>query len=492
MKTTDRRALAEGFGLFGTALSGFAAMLLIMICPALTACSSDDLSEYSGSASGAQKLTLVIAANGESDLNTRAAGDEYAGDDGEFINTLCLFIVDEDGKIEYKFTGDDLSDNDKALAATGNLQSCTVDMGSASLSLGDKTVYAFANWATADNSAWTAITALGIGNSLTPDMLAISLDDPAANVDIENGMYIPMSGTQTMDAAEDINYTSRTVLVTLDRLVGKMDITLEPGEDEGATVYKLTFSGLADKVALFNEYKPSETASNTIEFTLINSETTISKGETYPCGTFYVNETERTATEGGFPVYMELYKETYGESVYTATTNTTAIPRNYIYPLVLSLDTYECSLNDVKGYASPISGMESEYEISDAMKDTDGHFIVSVPDVTTSVSFTPVITTEGTTVTGVTWTLTDSDGTSVTATDGALTTTSFNAVSSTTYSYTLSGEWTDGIVTHSRQYAIEIDFTSDRPVYKAPYLWRKGVAGAGEVLNMLQLKRATD
>lgn len=138
-------------------------------------------------------LTIQLGAEGATE--TRVGGDN-AAKEGEFINTLWVFVVDAKSKsIEAKFK---LSDGTRTSIenATGGgnvLQWMRTVEG---VPTGEKIIYAFANMdavsETGSNTNMkTLLDGYDVGETISVDNLVIS--DPAGNVDIDNGKYIPMS-----------------------------------------------------------------------------------------------------------------------------------------------------------------------------------------------------------------------------------------------------------------------------------------------------------
>ena len=111
----------------------------------LVACSDSENDSTIDSFDESCTLSIQIGAQGST--QTRAGDDDNALEH-EFIHTLCVFIVDADGNIEKKLMTTDGT-------ATGELTTGDAYQWRSSeftLPTGEKTIYAFANWETANNT----------------------------------------------------------------------------------------------------------------------------------------------------------------------------------------------------------------------------------------------------------------------------------------------------------------------------------------------------
>ncbi len=445
-------------------VGAYLAGVLLCACM-LSSCLSDD---YDECATGRTTVQLHIVADGISDLNaTRATFDDKNADDGEFMNTLCVFIVDGSGKILTKLEPV-LTDNSDAQEGNLTEYSTTIDVSDDAAK-----IYAFSNWDNMDCEAWNSLISKGVGDNISSTDLSFAIDDPASKVDPANGKYIPMSGQAAVDLKGDLN-ASRNIEVTMDRLVGKVVISIDPLEHKQVTLDSLTFKGWADKVPLFYDENGSEPEginyNDSIVFKLNETVDTTETTSKKLCS-FYVNETYRsTATDDvkseGYTVKLttsadEAFDE-YDGAEFTATTARQDIPRNNIYPLTLTLDRYEMKLSVTAWYMG-IGTAQIVYYNDGRTK--DGSYLITLSDKTTQATITPkILDTENSDeeVSGVTWTWTylgDDEFQVEQGDNGVLTCTQFTAYASYTYEFTLIAEWTTGEspgITHTRTYNIQV------------------------------------
>ncbi len=547
-----KRILNKSYIGIGTLLN----IALVACLPLLSSCYNDDYSDCDNSTVPAT-IRLYISANGLGDLNaTRdiATDGTEDGDPGEFINSLCVFIVDaSDGTIEYKFNSSSgFNATQRLAAATGDLQALTIDLTSEGIPVGNKIIYAFANWENANCSDWSAIISdydvTGVNTTLTAEDLNFYIEDPAGNVslgnaDASNNKYIPMSGMTTATISEDLNYTSQLISLGLDRLVSKVRVYVNAEADDGDgdtdndfTINALTVSGFADYVPLFDytalgddSYKPGSGTTVSYDnktYILVSADGTgeiIKEGSGKNLiGTIYVNESysgTRGSKTDGFTVDITLTNTNeYGKTGYTATTSLKDIPRNYIYPLTLSLDDYVFAPG-IKAYTAPIGSEEFEYSNFEMV--SSNTYKVRIIDGTTKVTLSPTMKENDLTIQSITWTLTlnttDNDGENltilngsttatsqtITSTDGTATFTITDFTGAQNYTYTryltLTGTWTDtnGLV-HTRTYYIYFETKAgggsdnDDPFgAKALFRWWEESAGS-EVLNMRRISFSND
>ena len=283
---------------------------------------------------------------GASDNVETKAGDDPNALAGEFINELCVFVVDG-GKIEQKLVTTDGSatPSDDALK-TGDAYEWRSN--EFVLPAGKKTIYAFANWSTVteeqDNDKWKAIINKSVGETLRDDDLKITINNPAGKVDLANGKYIPMSVKQEVNVTVD-----QTIRVELVRLVGRVNIQLTNSKASSVTVTSFTMGQFANKVALMPDGTATDVAYELVCPTSFES-LTINGGESKTFQ-FYVNETKNANATTGFPIDLE----TTDNKNYSAKTEAKAIPRNNILPLNLTISESDLNLV-VMAYIAPIGG----------------------------------------------------------------------------------------------------------------------------------------
>ena len=265
-------------------------------------------------------LQVTVSARQEGDLNSRA--DENAKD-GEFMHDLCVLFV-QNNEVKLKLQPDLSND---ASASTGNLENWTSGEQKG-LEAGTYTVYAFAN--ISDHyGKWN------VGTELSGDALPenIVIEDPAGNLDFENGKFIPMAAKETVE----ITAATRSVSIGLDRLVAKVRMTVGTTSQEPVTVKNVTFSGYADKVSLI----PNASVSTLLrdkkyEYT---DQFQISASQNKDIPDFYVNETRQ-----GDPFTISVTTTENQGVTYLATTTRPDLPRNSIYPHTLNLNQSELDI----------------------------------------------------------------------------------------------------------------------------------------------------
>lgn len=359
----------------------------------LPSCSFDD--DYDGGAQGGKgpvAVKLSVTAGEPGDLNgTRAAGDLVEGGDGEFMHTLRVYIVKLDA--EPVTTVLDLSDEIAAdfaqnpLAESGNVKRWNFD--DLSLAPGRYAVYAFANIedysgvfdSPMSNGTQTATGEEMLRNSFTEGYLfrddnlnSYRLTNPAGVIDLANGKFIPMSARYEFTVSGDLNESGETVFsIGLDRLVSKVQLQLgEEGQAQLPGTCSLIFSGCSQNVPLMARAANTSTDEEFAQYYGPRMATTtknnVKGGQLVE---FYVNE-----TPDGDPFTVNLNTAgTTGLTTYTSTTvNTTALPRNSIFPLTLNFPDYVPDFN-WQAWLAPIGDwaeVETEF---------DGEtYIVKVPE----------------------------------------------------------------------------------------------------------------
>ena len=283
------------------------------------------------------KVQLNITAEEEHSLNTRAT---EVGQNHEYINTLCVLLVKEDGKVVKKLLPD-LSAN--AAAKTGDLKNYTSELFE--LESGDYTVYAFANMYDTYLAEWSTISGLAEGAAVSGvDFSSMVLTNPAGKLDFTT-YFIPMSAKQdvTVDAS------TRSISIGLDRLVSKIRINVTPTD---VKVNSLTFGGCANGVKLFADGGTASSIAYDVKKTMnfTDPQSTVAD--------FYVNATE----DKGHPFSVELTTNEYSGTTYTATTTRDELPRNSIFPLTLQLNQYGLDLK-AQCWVSPIGSLPVEVTV---------------------------------------------------------------------------------------------------------------------------------
>lgn len=303
-------------------------------------------------------------------VSTRAEGDQAGeggtepGDENENIHSICVLLVNSQGKVAWRYINDNLSDD---ASATEYLSEPIQD-----LPLGAYDVYAFANFDYYTNGAggaaglWTTLKNLVEGAHFGDSILSLVVDDPASRMDFTQQRYIPMSGKE-----ENFVVSSNTSIipVTLDRLVSKVQITVIGKSAKYVTGLK--FRGWADKVALFSgaDLVGDVTFNKSKEINKV----TVDDG-TVTVDSFYVNE---TPDGHAFDVIVTTKETTAGnpESIYSATTKQSGLPRNSIYPLEITINDWGLDIT-AKCWVSPIG----HYPVEVVADFTENTYSIEIPE----------------------------------------------------------------------------------------------------------------
>lgn len=335
---------------------------VLLACMALLSSCADDAGDSDRHGSTA---TLQMQ------VSTRAEGDQTGTEDKqpggayENIHSLCVLLVNAEDNVAWKYVNDNLSDD---ASETEFLSEPIQD-----LPLGAYDVYAFANFDYYTNGArgaaglWTTLKNLVEGAPFDERILSLVVDDPASRMDFTQQRYIPMSGKE-----ENFVVSSNTSIipVTLDRLVSKVQISVS-GES-AKDVTELTFSGWADKVMLFSDETLSDDVSNEKSITVRDK--TVDENGTVVVSPFYVNETPDGHT---FNVSVKTNESTAGnpQSVYTATTKQSGLPRNSIYPLAITINNWGLDIT-AKCWVSPIG----HYPVEVVADFTENTYSIEIPE----------------------------------------------------------------------------------------------------------------
>ena len=304
------------------------------------ACSEDN-GEFPDVPDG-ELCSLTIQLGAANNQETRVGGDDNALD-GEFINTLWVFITDDNGVVEKKLTLAEGSTStvSPSTAAGGNILEWrhTIE----DLPVGNKIIYAFANIEAVstveeNHNMSTLLSGIQEGNNLSTVVDRLVIDNPASTVNIAEKRYIPMSLKKQVTVTGD-----QTIRVKLVRLVGRVDIQLKNAKASSVSVTNFTMSNFANKVALMPEGTAAGVKFNQSYSTSFES---LNGGESKTFQ-FYVNE-----TKNGTPFSIQL---TTDNKNYSAKTEAKAIPRNSILPLNLTISESNLSL-EVMAYIAPIGG----------------------------------------------------------------------------------------------------------------------------------------
>lgn len=332
----------------------------------LMACSNEEDPVGPTPDDGYRTLSIEIGAEGS--LATKVYADDDNAYEHEFMNELCVFVVDASGTIEKKFlySGETREGEFTGEPTSGNAYEWRSD--DFELPTGNKTIYAFANWRGVDNTAWTAIINKNKGETLEDDDLSnISISDPAGNIDFTDNKYIPMS---VKYGPFDFQ-VSQTARVELIRLVGRVDGTIMNNRASDITVSSVTMGPFAENVPLM---LGSNYVTGTKEYTF-NTPLKITSGNKGEFR-FYVNETGNTDP---FNIEVNLDDNTTmtGKLKFTAT-----IPRNNFLPLSLNISDNDFELY-VMAYINPIGGYPISLDADlplDESAQTSGLYSATLPE----------------------------------------------------------------------------------------------------------------
>lgn len=424
--------------------------LLPWLCAVpLASCSFDDDID-TGDDNAPAMLQLSITAREEGDLNTREGTE--VGQNSEYMHNLLVLFIQGD-KVVKKFLPD-LS-NDEA-AKVGNLKTWTSE--SFTLTPGTYTVYAFANINSYFSTAWSSLTGLGDGESLTEkgiDIDNIVLEDnPASKLDLLT-YFIPMS------AKEEVTVTrsTRNISIGLDRLVSKirMSITGKPN----TKVTALSFGGYADKIGLFSDKTlDGEAYTTTKTINIPEDGWSLDSEDKLTIPDFYVNS---SPVGHPFTVKIKTVETTGIIHDATAVTQRNELPRNSIFPLTLQLNDYGLDL-EAQCWVSPIGSLPVEVTVGF----TQDTYEITVPEGCQFAFTVKGININGgntSNITNLTGTWNMPDGVSGIAFDGettGVTTVKGHVTASAgkTFDLSLLVTWQDNGATYNRTYTVKV-FTDD-------------------------------
>ena len=333
------------------------------------ACSEDN-GEFPDVPDG-ELCSLTIQLGAANNQETRVGGDDNALD-GEFINTLWVFITDDNGVVEKKLTLAEGSTStvSSLTAAGGNILEWrhTIE----DLPVGNKIIYAFANMEAVstveeNHNMSTLLSGIQEGNNLSTVVDRLVIDNPASTVNIAEKRYIPMSLKKSVTVTGD-----QTIRVELVRLVGRVNIQLTNSKASSVTVTSFTMGQFADRVALMPDGTATDVTYELVCPTSFES-LTINGGESKTFQ-FYVNETKNAKATTGFPIDLV----TTDNKNYSAKTEAKAIPRNNILPLNLTISESDLNLV-VTAYIAPIGGYPVKVYTSNDLKQA-ATYSVTLPE----------------------------------------------------------------------------------------------------------------
>ena len=310
----------------------------------------------------------VAMAVGNSDVKPNAA---ETGTEHEYIHSLCVCVVNDKGQLEAKI----LPTNLPVEANKGNLKTYVSEP--LKLNPGQKTLLAFANWETVENTTRNSLIGLGLYETVALDTYdSLMIEDPASRVNFTENRFIPMSGKETVTVTKN----TRSLRVGLERLVAKMRVSVSPeysNDNETITLTSFSISGFADKVPLFStNTQPTEFKG---EYTHSFGEQGLTLTKPQQVAEFYVNATPRK--QGGFQVKVQTRQ--FSGMTYEAVTSRTEVPRNSIYPLNVVLNNYKLDIT-AEAWRAPIGAEPRPYQVT-----ADGSYLIKMMDVTSKFCITP-------------------------------------------------------------------------------------------------------
>lgn len=353
-------------------------VLWLGICLA-TACSEEELPE---SREGWCNVSLQVTTGA---VETKAYGGDTYANEHEFIHSLCLFVVNEQGQIEKKIYPKDLESTSPA--DQGNLLNWTSP--NFEIPEGTKTVYAFANWETAESDEWKAIIAKTDQDDLTEDMLQIAVD-LNGKIDLTSATdkkFIPMTGKTTVTLAANAD---RSIPITLTRLVSRVEIRLTNKHTGNLAMSAESMGHFANEVTLFENWGTVSGRNQEIVRTGTISPIAQNGSDSW---VFYVNE-----TNGSEPFNIKM---TLGGTDYNTPTVRKELPRNSVYHLVFTYSEYQLTLA-AKAQIAPIGVLPIEVYSESSLTN---EYMLELPEGCT-FSITPSITKNNASIDGVTleWT----------------------------------------------------------------------------------------
>ena len=426
----------------------------------LASCSFDDDID-TGDDNAPAMLQLSITAREEGDLNTREGTE--VGQNSEYMHNLLVLFIQGD-KVVKKFLPD-LS-NDEA-AKVGNLKTWTSE--SFTLTPGTYTVYAFANINSYFSTAWSSLTGLGDGESLTEkgiDIDNIVLEDnPASKLDWLT-YFIPMS------AKEEVTVTrsTRNISIGLDRLVSKIRMSITGKPDTKVTA--LSFGGYADKIGLFSDKILDGEAYTTTKTINIPGDGTLKADGTGTTGTLVIPDFYVNSSPVGHPFTVKIKTVEATGIIHdaTAVTQRNELPRNSIFPLTLQLNDYGLDL-EAQCWVSPIGSLPVEVTVGF----TQDTYEITVPEGCQFAFTVKGININGgntSNITNLTGTWNMPDGVSGIAFDGettGVTTVKGHVTASAgkTFDLSLLVTWQDNGATYNRTYTVKLttDDLTNYPLY---------------------------
>ena len=351
-------------------------VLWLSLCLAM-ACSEEEVTD---SREGWCNVSLQVTTGA---VETKAYGGDTYANPHEFIHSLCLFIVNEQGKIEKKIYPKDLESTSPA--DQGNLLNWTSPHFE--IPEGTKTVYAFANWETAESDKWNAIIAKTDQDQLTANDLNIAVN-LNGKINLDNNKFIPMSGKTTVTLAANAD---RSIPITLTRLVSRVEVRLTNKHTDALTMSAESMGHFANEVTLFENWGTVSGRNQEIVRTGTISPIAQNGSDSW---VFYVNE-----TNGSEPFNIKM---TLGGTDYNTPTVRKELPRNSVYHLVFTYSEYQLTLQ-AKAQIAPIGVLPIEVYNKPSLTN---EYMLELPEGCT-FSITPSIKKNNNPIPDVSWTWTN-------------------------------------------------------------------------------------
>lgn len=311
-----------------------------------------------------ENISVVIGAAGISE-GKALHGDEYA-QEGEFIHSLHLFIVNENNVIE-KHIAFNPEEGNGGDAEYGNLAhyATTIEY----IAPGKKTFYAFANMEHARIKQHTfCLDDLLNGEDFNEgkkwkDVSSYSIENLMGSVDVVNHKFIPMSTKQEVNLSVD----GQRVTLSLIRLVAKVIIQLANNQGEDAHITKLEMKSFADVTPLF---AGTTSKAGNLTYTKVFDPTVVVKdSELSHVLEFYVNETQGTVP---FEVLL-----TINGKEYAGTLAASSLERNHVLPVSLHLLKNSLVL-DVEATVAPVGGYPTLVKLGNNA--LTNNYLLSLPE----------------------------------------------------------------------------------------------------------------
>ncbi|MDY3068913.1 MAG: hypothetical protein SOR57_04510 [Parabacteroides sp.] len=289
--------------------------------------------------------------------NSESSSGDLNARENEFIHTLCLFITDEQGKVEVKLHPDLSGD---AAAKEGRLKHWE-STEPLLLTAGKKKVYAFANWEKLKNingdSLEKVFEDIKVGQSFQPESWIV--DNPSETIDFQTG-FIPMSSQLEVSIS-----SAQTVKVELVRLLVRVDVTVKNEQKESIQLTRFFMENLGKEVGLMTSVESEEKVLYEYDF----SQQHVRPGQIYEFS-FYTNE---TMSKASYPIALQIDES----AIYQGETGEILLPRNSILPLNLIVVDNSLELT-VKAWLAPIGGYPVEVLVKNP--GLDGNYVVDLPE----------------------------------------------------------------------------------------------------------------